>query len=124
VKKLLFIILLTGSLAATSVIKTDKYIYSYQDNIAIPSSRVEISTGTIEIYTNIDLFTVTKKHLRAIQKESYSNLPFKEFLSKVIDKYGEVPLEVKEISDYKWIEYNKYLKAKNLPVIPPNELLK
>ena len=93
------------------VLIADKYNYSYHKN-GLPTVRVEVSSGKVEIYSNIHIEKLTKKILHNIHAKHYKDLAYKIYLKKLKVKYPS--LEFKVLKDYRWIEHNKYLNIKTL----------
>ena len=110
----------------------DKYIYKFEGNNNIPTTRVIIETGEVEIYNNEYLieyetskFEITKNKL---MDDGLKKLNDKELFDKLYSLYykdvnkNEIEFEVfKKFKlydlvkkDYRWLNINEYNKQMNL----------
>ncbi len=110
----------------------DKYIYKFEGKNSIPTTRVVIDTGEVEIYNNEYLieyetskFEITKNKLT---DESLKKLNDKELFDKLYSLYykdtnkNEIEIEVFEKfkvyglvkRDFRWLNVNEYNKQNKL----------
>ncbi len=103
-----------------NTIYAEDYIYNFREN-GLPSVRILKATGKVEVYSNLFSFTMTETRLKNLHKAFYVSLTYEIFLKRLKSKYphfNDIQIEKK----YRWLEYNEYLRIKELIKINPDKL--
>ncbi|MCX6076025.1 MAG: hypothetical protein NTW78_03970 [Campylobacterales bacterium] len=89
----------------------EEYKYNF-DKRGIPTSRMKLKNGSVEVYSNLHSKKFTDNMLRNIYKEGYTDMDYNVFLDKVKKRY--INLEFKYEDDFIWLDLNDFIRIKEL----------